>query len=136
MSYYLVVSVRKVNSLCFTTNVFLSNSYRTQGAALSAFTLSGVSARGILWKKVVLKNLAKFLRTPFLQNASEQLLLSFIETYVRYFLSNFCFSPKGSPSKTMKNVFFNSSKKLFSFSKYPNFCISVFPSFSSCQALL
>ena len=29
-------------------------------------------------------------------------------------------------------MFFISSKKLFSFSKYSNFCISVFPSFSPC----
>ena len=107
----------------------------TGGSFVSIYSFRSIRQRYSL-KKVVLKNFAKFLRTPFLQNASEQLLLSFIETYVRYFLSNFCFSPKGSPSKTMKNVFFNSSKKLFSFSKYPNFCISVFPSFSSCQALL
>ena len=40
----------------------------------------------------------------------------------------FYFSPNDSPSKTMKNVFF-SSKKLFSFSMYSNFCISVFLSF-------
>ena len=33
-------------------------------------------------------------------------------------------------------VFFVSSEKLFSFSRYSNFCISVFPSFSPCQPLL
>ena len=33
-------------------------------------------------------------------------------------------------------VFLISSKKLFSFSSYSSFCISVFPSFSPCQPLL
>ena len=48
----------------------------------------------------------------------------------------FFFSPNDSPSKTMKNVFFISSKKLFSFLRYLNFCIFVFPSFFPCQPLL
>ena len=54
---------------------------------------------------------------------------------VHYFLSNLYFSLNDSPSKTMK-IFFISSKKLFSFSRYSNFCISVFPFFSPCQPLL
>ena len=33
-------------------------------------------------------------------------------------------------------MFFFSSKKLFSFSRYSGFCISFFPSFSLCQPLL
>ena len=33
-------------------------------------------------------------------------------------------------------MFFISSKKLFSFSRYSSFCIFVFPSFSPCQSLL
>ena len=33
-------------------------------------------------------------------------------------------------------MFFISSKKLFSFSRYSNFCISIFPSFSPCYPLL
>ena len=33
-------------------------------------------------------------------------------------------------------MLFISSKKLFSFSRYSNFCISIFPSFSPCQPLL
>ena len=33
-------------------------------------------------------------------------------------------------------MFFISSKKLFSFSRCSNFCISTFPSFSSCQPML
>ena len=33
-------------------------------------------------------------------------------------------------------MFFILSKKLFSFSRYSDFCISVFPSFSPCQPLL
>ena len=44
---YLVVFIRKINSLCFTINVFFSNSYRTQVAASSAFTLSEAATRGI-----------------------------------------------------------------------------------------
>ena len=37
------------------------------------------------------------------------------------FYQSFIFSPNDSPSKTMK-MFFISSKKLFSFSRYANFC--------------
>ena len=44
------------------------------------------------------------------------------------FFWNFYFSPNNRPSKTMKK-FFISSKRLFSFLRYSNFCISVFPSF-------
>ena len=36
----------------------------------------------------------------------------------------------------LRKMPFISSKKLFSFSRYLNFCISIFPSFSPCQALL
>ena len=58
-----------------------------------------------------------------------------IKASVRYFLRNFYFSPNGNPSKTIKD-FSISSKKLFSYSRYSNFCISIFPSFSPCQQLL
>ena len=47
---------------------------------------------------------------------------------VRYFLSNFYFSPNDSPSKTMKNVF-SWSKKLFSFSRYSIFAFPSSPLF-------
>ena len=43
------------------------------------------------------------------------------------FYQIFIFSPNDSPSKLWK-MFFASSKKLFSFSRYSNFCI-LFPSF-------
>ena len=43
------------------------------GGASSAFTFSEAATRNILWKKVFLKLFEKFLRTPFLQNTSEQL---------------------------------------------------------------
>ena len=56
-----------------------------------------------------------------------------IKPFVHYFLSNFYISSNDSPSKTM---FFISSKKLFLFSRYSIFCISIFPSFSPCQPLL
>ena len=46
---------------------------------------------------------------------------------VHYFLSKFHFSPNGSPPETMKNVFYFMWKKVFSFLRYSNFCIFVFP---------
>ena len=60
------------------------------------------------------------------RNFKEGLHFDLVKPRVRYFLSNFIFSPNDSPSKTMKNVI--SSKKLFSFSRYSNFC-KFFPSF-------
>ena len=51
-----------------------------------------------------------------------------VEAFVCYFLSNFYLSSNDSPSKTRTNGFF-SSKKLFTFLRYSNSCISVFPSF-------
>ena len=51
------------------------------------------------------------------------------------FYQIFIFSPNYSLSKTMES-FFISSKKLFSFSRCSNFCISIFFSFSPCQPLL
>ena len=58
----------------------------------------------------------------------------YFEACARYFLRNFYFSPNDSPSKTMKDVI--SSKNLFFFSRYSDFCISTFPSFSPSQPLL
>ena len=77
------------------------------------------------------------LSDPFSLNDQEKKLktLNKIKASVPYFLSNFYFSPNNSPLKTMKNVFI-SSKKLFSFSRYYIFCISIFPFLSSCQLLL
>ena len=51
-----------------------------------------------------------------------------VKACIHYFLTNFYFSLNDSPSKTMKDVFI-SYKKLFSFSRYSNFCISIFPLF-------
>ena len=85
--------------------------------------------------------LAKNFRASFCNTVNLDVVLIFrvttlmFKACVRYFLSTFYFSLNDSPSKTMK-MFFISSKKLFSFSRYSNFCISVFPSFSSCQPLL
>ena len=65
----------------------------------------------------------------------------FLHTYllfkacVRYFLTNFYYSLMIVLQK-LWNMFFISSKKLFSFSRYSSFCISIFPSFSPCQPLL
>ena len=47
-----------------------------------------------------------------------------------HFLSDFYFSPNDRPSKTMKDVFI-SNKRLFSFLRYSDICISVFPLFLS-----
>ena len=52
-----------------------------------------------------------------------------LKAYVRYFFSKFYFSPRIALQKLWK-MFFNSYKKLFSFSRYSNFCIFVFPFFS------
>ena len=51
-----------------------------------------------------------------------------IKSLCLLFLSEFYFSPNDSPSEIWK-LFFISSKKLFSFSRYSNFCTFVFPSF-------
>ena len=59
---------------------------------------------------------------------SEMQQIFVLKACVRYFLSIFCFSPNDSPSETVKNVFI-SSKKLFSFLRYSNFCIFLLPSF-------
>ena len=55
MSYYLVLFIRKVNSLSFITNVFFQTATERRGTASPAFTLSEAATRGILWKKVFLK---------------------------------------------------------------------------------
>ena len=85
MSYYLVVFIRKINSLCFTPKVFLSNSYRTKGGSFVCIYSVRSSHHRYSLKKDVLKNFAKFLRTPFLQNTSKQLFLSFIK--FRWFIN-------------------------------------------------
>ena len=51
---------------------------------------------------------------------------------VCYFFSNFFFHQMIALQKLWK-MFFISSKKLFSFSRCSNFCISIFSSFSLCQ---
>ena len=59
-----------------------------------------------------------------------------VKACVHYFLSNFYFSQNDGPSKTKKKNFFISTKMLFSFSRYSNFCIFAFPYFFPCQPLL
>ena len=58
-----------------------------------------------------------------------------LKACVYHFLPNFYFSPNDRPLKFMRNVFI-SSKKLLSFSRYSNFHISIFFSFSPCLSLL
>ena len=60
---------------------------------------------------------------------------SFMKAYVSYLLSNFHFFTKWYSFKNYEKCFI-SSKKIFSFSRYSNFCISVFPSFSPFQPLV
>ena len=61
-------------------------------------------------------------------------ILSQLKACVRYFLLLF-FHQMIALQKLWK-MFFISSKKLFSFSRYSKFCIFVFPSFFPCQPLL
>ena len=83
----------------------------------------------INWKKYYLKFCHPFLSSSLI--IVTHLLLSFFmrkfKACICYFLTNCYLSPNYSPSKTMKDDFF-SSIKLFSFSRYLNFCISIFPS--------
>ena len=65
MSYYLVVFIRKINSLSFTINVFLSNSYRTQRGSFIRIYSFGNSHQRYPLKKGVLKNFTKFLRMGY-----------------------------------------------------------------------
>ena len=59
-----------------------------------------------------------------------------LKACLRYFLSNFLFFHQMIALQMLLKIFFTSSKKLFSFSRYSHFCISVFPSFSPCPPLL
>ena len=68
-------------------------------------------------------------------NLRKNIVQIMIKACVRYFLRNFYSPPNDRPSKTVKDVFI-SSKRLFSFSRYSDFCISTFLSFSPCQPLL
>ena len=43
----------------------------------------------------------------------KQFFLDMVKACVRYFLSNFYFSPNDSPSKTMKNVFKKTIRKKY-----------------------
>ena len=54
---------------------------------------------------------------------------------ISYFLSNFIFHQIIAFQKPWKMLFI-SSKKLFLFSRYSNFCLFIFPAFFLCQPLL
>ena len=60
--------------------------------------------------------------------------VSFLKLVSAIFYQNFIFHQMIALHKLWK-MFFILSKKLFSFSRYSNFCISIFPSFSPCQLL-
>ena len=55
---------------------------------------------------------------------------------VRYFHQIFIFFHQMIALQKLWKMLFNSSKKLFWFSRYSIFCISVLPSFSTCRPLL
>ena len=81
----------------------------------------------------ILKVIGLFAVMIFFQ--SKKFTICKVKACVHYFLRNFYFSPNNIPSKTVNDIF-TSFKKLLSFSRYSNFCISFFPSFSPCQTLL
>ena len=62
-------------------------------------------------------------------------LLHYLKLVSTIFCQIFIFHQIIALQKLLK-MFFISSKKLFSFSRYSNFCIFVFPSFFPCQPLL
>ena len=80
----------------------------------------GLSQGSILNPKLVLASICDQL---------DHLLFDF-KACVHYFLANFYFSPKDSPSKAMKNVFYFIEKAVFALKVF------TFPSFSTCQPLL
>ena len=73
-------------------------------------------------------------RAVYFENISSDLQL--LNNHLLKLIKFLFFSSNDRPSKIMKNVFFISSKKLFLFSRYSNFCIFLFLSFSPCQSLL
>ena len=77
------------------------------------------------YKEVYFSSCLVFFSTTVL-NKRFRCFLTTLRACVRYFLSNFYFSLNDRPSRTMKK--FISPKKLFSFSRYSNFC-NFFPSF-------
>ena len=113
MTFYFAVFTRKINSLCFPTNVFLSNSYRTGGSFVCIYSSRSSHQRYSL-KKCVLK-IAKFLRTFFLQNTSEQLRsFFFLLKLYSHLPKKFCFICFiESLIKMMKNAFYFILKAFF-----------------------
>ena len=63
------------------------------------------------------------------------LLLTYLKLASPIFIIFLFFNQIIALQKLWKMLFM-SSKKLFSFSRYSNFCISVLPSFSTCRPLL
>ena len=54
--------------------------------------------------------------------------IEFLKLASPIFLTNFCFSPNDSPSKTIKDVFISSKKLFLSLKSFPHIQIFVFPS--------
>ena len=64
-----------------------------------------------------------------------KLFVRIVKAFVRYFYQSFFVHQMIALQKLWKMLFI-SSKKLFSFSRYSNYCIFVLPSFSPCPPLL
>ena len=69
-------------------------------------------------------------------NKSNKIWRQILKSFVRYFLKKKIIYHQMIALQKLCKMFFISSKKLFSFSRYSDFCISTFPSFSPCQPLL
>ena len=61
---------------------------------------------------------------------------NFFKACARYLHQILIFFHQMIALQKLWKMLFISSKKLFSFSRYSNFCISVLPSFSNCRPLL
>ena len=71
----------------------------------------------------VIKNYCNYKFSSNQNQLKDTTNVHYFKACVFYFLSNFYFSPSDSPSN-------------FSFSRYSDFCISIYPSFSPCRPLL
>ena len=82
-------SLRSSHSRCFVRKGVLRNFARKHLCRVS-FSINYFLLKRRLWHRCFLVNFAKFLRTPFLQNASRKLLLYFImKPFVLYWFDYF-----------------------------------------------
>ena len=83
---------------------------------------------------------SKFLENIFKRNCGEASLQQIYILYTLKLVSTifikFLFFHQMTALQKLRKMLFISSKKLFSFSRYSNFCISILPFFSTCRPLL